>query len=75
MVPDLRKHPHPDPPPLVEEGENDANEAEQDAIPVNLCIAKQRNGPIGEVKLTFLKNYTRFESAAKIEPEDNPGNS
>jgi replicative DNA helicase len=54
----------------TEEGENDANEAEQDAIPVNLCIAKQRNGPIGEVKLTFLKNYTRFESAAKVALED-----
>jgi replicative DNA helicase len=26
-----------------------------------LIIAKQRNGPIGEIKLTFLKEYTRFE--------------
>jgi len=29
-----------------------------------LIIAKQRNGPTGIVKLTFLKNCTRFESAA-----------
>jgi replicative DNA helicase len=54
------------------DGQDDASEAEQEAIPVNLYVAKQRNGPIGEVKLTFLKSYTRFESAAKIEPENNP---
>ena len=28
-------------------------------------IAKQRNGPTGEVPLTFLKQYTRFESRAE----------
>jgi replicative DNA helicase len=33
-------------------------------------IAKQRNGPTGEVPLTFLKGYTRFESAAKLSPDD-----
>src|SRR5436189_2362697 len=26
-----------------------------------LIIAKQRNGPIGQVKLTFLKEFTRFD--------------
>jgi replicative DNA helicase len=26
-----------------------------------LIIAKQRNGPIDEFKLTFLKEFTRFE--------------
>ena len=30
-----------------------------------IIIAKQRNGPIGKVTLTFLKEYTRFESYAK----------
>ncbi len=29
-----------------------------------LIVAKQRNGPTGIVRLTFLKNCTRFESAA-----------
>ena len=29
-----------------------------------LLIAKQRNGPIGEIPLTFIKEYTRFENAA-----------
>jgi len=37
-----------------------------DVLPVNLLIAKQRNGPTGEVHLTFLLSITRFESSAKI---------
>jgi len=46
-------------------------DAEQDlatatAIPVNLLIAKQRNGPTGDVPLTFLKPYTRFENGARM---------
>jgi replicative DNA helicase len=28
----------------------------------DIIIAKQRNGPIGEVCLTFLGEYTRFEN-------------
>jgi replicative DNA helicase len=46
--------------------------AEDEAVPVNLLIAKQRNGPTGYVNLTFLKPYTRFESAAKVSDEDVP---
>jgi len=46
-----------------------------DAVPVNLLIAKQRNGPTGDVCLTFLKAYTRFESAAKVSADDVPGDS
>ena len=45
---------------------------EADGLPVNLLIAKQRNGPTGDVNLTFLKSYTRFESAAKVSDEDIP---
>ena len=30
-----------------------------------LIIAKQRNGPIGQVRLTFLKDFTRFENRAE----------
>lgn len=43
---------------------------DHEAIPVNVFIAKQRNGPTGDVNLTFLKAYTRFESAAKISGDD-----
>ncbi|MFM1944553.1 MAG: replicative helicase [Verrucomicrobiota bacterium] len=46
--------------------------SEQDAIPVNLYIAKQRNGPVGEISLMFFKGFTRFESAAKVRAEDVP---
>jgi len=28
----------------------------------DLIIAKQRNGPVGEIKLTFLRDITRFEN-------------
>ncbi len=57
------------------EGEEDPGELEQDAIPVRLFIAKQRNGPTGDVDLTFLKSYTRFESAAKVSAEDVPSDA
>ena len=30
-----------------------------------IIVAKQRNGPIGEVKTMFLSSYTKFENAAK----------
>jgi replicative DNA helicase len=45
---------------------------EADGVPVNLLIAKQRNGPTGDINLTFLKTYTRFETAAKVSEEDMP---
>jgi replicative DNA helicase len=39
--------------------EDAKNEAASEA---ELIIAKQRNGPTGDVLLTFLKKYTRFEA-------------
>jgi replicative DNA helicase len=55
------------------EDEDMAPSEPSDAIPVNLLIAKQRNGPADvDVHLTFLKTYTRFESAAKIQDDDVP---
>src|SRR6516164_1731028 len=35
---------------------------EEKAGEAELIIAKQRNGPTGDVALTFLKEYTRFEN-------------
>ena len=53
--------------------DDDVNPGEEpEGLPVNLLIAKQRNGPTGDVNLTFLKSYTRFESAAKVSDEDVP---
>lgn len=52
--------------------EDDDVEEQADGIPVNLNIAKQRNGPVGDVALTFLKPYTRFESAARVSDDDAP---
>lgn len=53
-------------------GEDEEGYEEADGLPVNLLIAKQRCGPTGDVNLTFLKSYTRFESAAKVSDEDIP---
>jgi replicative DNA helicase len=54
-------------------GDEDEGAApEQESVAVNLLIAKQRNGPTGDVHLTFMKSYTRFESAAKVSADDVP---
>jgi len=55
-----------------DEGGAAATATEEEVTPVNLLIAKQRNGPTGDVNLTFLKSYTRFESAAKVSATDVP---
>lgn len=34
-----------------------------------LIVAKQRNGPIGDVKVRFFSNYTKFENAADDDQE------
>jgi replicative DNA helicase len=38
------------------------NEESPDKGIAEIIIGKQRNGPIGTVKLTFLGKYTRFEN-------------
>ena len=45
--------------------ENDEDAKQELSGKAELIIAKQRNGPTGEVPLTFLKQYTRFESRAE----------
>lgn len=44
--------------------EKDAEERKEKEGEAELIIAKQRNGPVGEVPLTFLKQFTRFEDRA-----------
>jgi replicative DNA helicase len=33
-----------------------------DVEQIKLIIAKQRNGPIGDIDLTFVRRYTRYEN-------------
>jgi replicative DNA helicase len=49
-------------PELYEDDEETRAEKEGEA---ELIIAKQRNGPVGEIRLTFLKEFTRFEDRAR----------
>jgi replicative DNA helicase len=43
-----------------------------------VIVGKQRNGPIGEIKLTFIHNYAKFEARSKesehsyYTPQDSP---
>lgn len=52
---------------------DDDIQEDPNCVRVKLDIAKQRNGPTGEIDLTFLKVYTRFENAAKVSEDDIPG--
>ena len=45
-------------------GDEVYNEDTADKGVAEIIIAKQRNGPIGTVRLTFLGEYTRFENFA-----------
>jgi replicative DNA helicase len=56
-------------PEMYEEDEEARQEKSGEA---ELIIAKQRNGPVGEIPLTFLKEFTRFEDRARnvSEPEE-----
>src|SRR6266481_3693912 len=45
--------------------EEDKDAREEKAGEAELIIAKQRNGPVGEIPLTFLKEFTRFETRAR----------
>lgn len=62
----LYKPKNPNPP----KSDNDEDNSEPDDGSINLLIAKARNGPVGDVNLTFIKPFCRFESAAKVSQED-----
>jgi replicative DNA helicase len=51
----------------TEEGGDGSAPSSSTVIPVELIVAKQRNGPIGSVDLVFLSEYTRFESRSRGE--------
>jgi replicative DNA helicase len=43
------------------------NPTEENKGTAELIIAKQRNGPVGSMRLAFMKEYTRFENLARRE--------
>jgi replicative DNA helicase len=45
---------------------------EGESMNVNLLICKQRNGPTGDVRLKFLRSFTRMESRIDIDDNDIP---
>ncbi|MGZ5002876.1 MAG: replicative DNA helicase [Chthoniobacterales bacterium] len=45
--------------------EEDEEARAEKAGEAELIIAKQRNGPVGDIPLTFLKEFTRFEDRAR----------
>ena len=52
--------------------ESDDDAVNLDVVPINLLVAKQRNGPTGDIHLIFQRSLTRFENAAKVGDEDVP---
>ena len=56
--------------PSTDEEEDAPSVPQGEVVQVNLLIAKQRNGPTGDVPLSFLKGFTRFESASKVSDDD-----
>jgi replicative DNA helicase len=53
------------------EDEEEASPGEETVIPMSLEIVKQRNGPVGECRLTFFKHTTkyadRYENTGSLE--------
>jgi replicative DNA helicase len=45
---------------------DDEKKTDGEGVPVTLQFRKQRNGPTGSIPLTFIKSFTRFETASKV---------
>lgn len=53
-------------------GQFDDEDDNSDVWQIKLVIAKNRNGPTGDVNLVFIRSYTRFEPAAQVLNPDEP---
>lgn len=49
------------------------NPTEENRGKAEVIIAKQRNGPVGSINLTFIREYTRFENAELVRREEMTG--
>jgi replicative DNA helicase len=52
--------------------EEDKEQKEAEKGKATLIVAKQRNGPTGNVELTFIGDFARFEDRARVEEGDIP---
>ena len=43
------------------------NPTEENRGVADVILAKQRNGPVGTIKLSFVKEYMRFENLAIVD--------
>jgi replicative DNA helicase len=48
------------------------NPTEENRGKAEVIIAKQRNGPIGSIQMTFIREYTRFENSEILRREEMP---
>ncbi len=48
------------------------NPTDENRGKAEVIIAKQRNGPVGSIQLTFIREYTRFENAELLRREEMP---
>lgn len=51
---------------------NDEEEMEEVRGKATIIVAKQRNGPTGDVPMTFLRQYARFESRSFSQTDEEP---
>ncbi len=49
--------------------QSEGQDEDKEIVRVGAIVAKQRNGPTGEVGLTFFKCYTRLESEARVQDD------
>jgi replicative DNA helicase len=60
-------------------GKDDDMMGEAEGLPTSeddqtawIILAKNRNGPVGKIPMTFIKEYTRFEDVAIVSEDDIP---
>ncbi|MDR2160449.1 MAG: replicative DNA helicase [Treponema sp.] len=49
----------------VQQKDDEKNQGKEDGLPTDLIIAKQRNGPVGTVKLALLSKFAKFVPLVK----------